>query len=412
MKNPLKKFVINFDKKKKKDNVDNPSLFKDNCPVDDCKKAVKNPQEEKKLVINFNKKKKKVKIYNPSLSEDFYPVNDYSKSIRYTQDFKLTKKISKTAISIVTIVVASYYLTTYGPSLLQSALSYVEGKFRPDSKVEEEFNPDYDIKDDKISTDIGNINEIDKNIPKITLDEKSVLSYQLLQATMKNCYELYVGETNKKILPMFIYPTEYEDYTSITIYCKLGNDKMVKFEYEVSDEQKFNDIFYSKLIEPSDVINALNCLASDEYILDIPQVYNSINLKNCYCSAIDSIHETIEHKLDDEGNYLEEENYEFNIVSVQDNGNIIKNQVKIKKEVAKQLEGFDENNLDTLLEIYKNDNSQFIINTTELGYNAPTLILINANKDREAMNEKQEIVRISYDGPGRKMAFEYPICEK
>lgn len=367
----------------------------------------------KKLTINFNKKKKKDKIINPSLSKNFYPVDDYGKAVKISQDLKLSKKISKTALSIVTIALATYYLTTYGPALLQSGIDYIEAKTRPDSKVEQEFDPDYDIKDDKIPTDIGNTNEEDKNVPEIKLDEKSVLSYQLLQDTMKNCYELYIGETNEEILPLFIYPTEYEDYTSITIYCKLGNNKMVKFEYEVGDEQKFNDIFYSNLIEPSDVINALNCLASDEYILDMPQVYDSIDLQNCYCAAIDSIHETIEHKFDNDGNYVEEENYEFNVVSVQDNGNIIKNQVKIKKDVAQQLEGFDENNLDTLLEIYKQDNSQFIVNTTELGYNAPTLILINANKDREAMNQKQEeIVRISYDGPGRKMAFEYPICEK
>lgn len=364
------------------------------------------------MVINFGKKKKKDKVINPSLSKDFYPVDDYGKAVKISQNLNLSKKITKAALSIVTIVVASYYLTTYGPALVQSGISYIEAKTRPDSKVEQEFNPDYDLKDDKIPTDIGNTNEEDKNVPEIQLDEKSVLSYKLLQNTMKNCYELYIGETNEEILPMFIYPTEHDDYTSITIYCKLGNDKMVKFEYEVGDEQKFNDIFYSTLMEPSDVINALNCLASDEYILDMPQVYDSIELQNCYCAAKDSIHETIEHRFDENGNYVEEENYEFNIVSVQDNGNIIKNQVKIKKDVAQKLEGFEENNLDTLLEIYKNNNSQFIINTTELGYNAPTLILINANKDREAMNEKQEKICFTYEGPAGKMTFEYPICEK
>ena len=81
--------------------------------------------QEKKLVINFNKEKKKDKVINPSLSKDFYPVNDYGKSLKISQDLKLSKKITKTALSIITIVVASYYLTSYGPSLVQSGISYI-----------------------------------------------------------------------------------------------------------------------------------------------------------------------------------------------------------------------------------------------------------------------------------------------
>lgn len=320
--------------------------------------------------------------------QDYVPADKFITTKKITKKIGTARDFAKIVLANAAIVVGIYLVVNYGPGLYDSAKNFIVSRFRPDSKVAIEFDPSTDIKDDKINTDINNTNDEDKKITEIVLDEDSLMSYDLLKTSnLGATLQLYLDDT-RTVSPMFVYQTEKEDgLKTLCIYCKLGETEMVKFEYDIIDpnaEYYYNDLFYSVSISPSDVINSLSVLASDEYLTDIPLTSKLINLDETICASVENLKDEVKYDIID-GEFVEKEIYTFKIVALEDNGQIVEKHYEINKEDAEKLEGFDAEDLNSLIEIYKKDQTQFTNTATfDLGYNAPTLVLVNAERQSKS----------------------------
>ena len=147
-------------------------------------------------------------------------------------------------------------------------------------------------------------------------------------------------------------------------------------------------MFYSQSITASDLINTLSKLANDEYLTDMPIINKIIALDNTICSSVANLREDVKYDTID-GEFVEKEIYSFKITSLQNNGEIIEKHYEIDKEKAQKLEDFNEENIESLLTAFKKDASKFELAATfDLGYNAPTLVLINAARQEKNPTEQ------------------------
>lgn len=377
------------------------------------KKKVKSPQTqaqyEKLLRENFPVVKNidlnlKQYLTNKEYRQNYKKNKDYIAAETYTSTKKIVNKskkirnFAKVVIGNAAILSAIYFGANYGPGLYNSAKNYIIARLRPESVEAPEFNPNNEIKDDKINADIGNTKDEDKKVVEIKIDKDGMVSYELLkESNISKTLQLYLGD-EREVIPMFVYQNETSDgLKTLNLFCKLGDDEIVKLEYDIDgplQDYYYNKLFYSTSITPSDLINTLSNLASDEYLTDMPITSKIISLDGSICSSVSDLYEDIKYDTID-GEFVEKEIYSFKIVSLQDNGEIVEKHYEISKEDAQNLEDFNEENIGSLLTAFKKDASKFDLTATfNMGYNAPTLVLINAEKQAK---ESQEQIKFPND---------------
>ena len=174
----------------------------------------------------------------------------------------------------------------------------------------------------------------------------------------------------------------------LKIYCKLGASEIAVFEYDIACDIyadalrliEYDALFNSSSISTSDVISKISILASSEYIADWPQTCPIINFENSLHSFVTKAKEEVKSNIIN-GEFVEENIYAFNIISLQENGQILQKDIEISKEKAEALEGFDANDPYSLVRLYAENQSAFNLEATfEVDYNMATIILHNANK--------------------------------
>ncbi len=371
------------------------------------KKKVKSPQTQaqyKKLLrenfpvvknIDLNLKNY---LTDKEYRENYKKNKDYVAAENFTTTKKIAKKsknaryFAKVVIANAAIISTIYFGINYGPGLYQSVKNYIVARLRPPSFEAPEFDPITEIEDDKINADIGNTKDEDKKVINIKIDEDGMASYDLLKnSNISQTLQMYLGD-ERQVTPMFVYQNETSDgCKTLSIFCKLGEDEIVKLEYDIDgplQEYYFDKLFYSQSITASDLINTLSKLANDEYLTDMPIISQIIALDNTICSSVANLREDVKYDTID-GEFVEKEIYSFKITSLQNNGEIIEKHYEIDKEKAQKLEDFNEENIESLLTAFKKDASQFELSATfDLGYNAPTLVLINAARQEKNPTEQ------------------------
>ena len=170
------------------------------------------------------------------------------------------------------------------------------------------------------------------------------------------------------------------------------------FEYDILEglnKYAYNDLFNSTSISPSDVVNALSILASDEYLADLPQTAPIINFGESLYSYATQAKEEVKGDIVD-GEYVEQDIFAFSVISLEKNGQILQKDIEISKSDAELLEGFDANDAYSLVRIYAENPEAFNLEATfEVSYNMPTIILQNANKQINQNKVDDQITNLS-----------------
>lgn len=313
-----------------------------------------------------------------------------------------TKTVAKAVIGCAALMSALYLTVNYGPALYTTFDNWVEAQFRPDSLEAPEFNINNNnggIVDPNVNTNTGNIVDQDKTIQNIDLSETCLNSYELFKnSNLAYVMEMYLGD-NREITPLFLHPETRQDGTeALKIYCKLGESEIVMFEYDILEglnEYAYNDLFNSTSISPSDVVNALSILASDEYLADLPQTAPIINFRESLYSYATQAKEEVKGDIVD-GEYVEQDIFAFSVISLEKNGQILQKDIEISKTDAELLEGFDANDAYSLVRIYAENPEAFNLEATfEVSYNMPTIILQNANKQINQNKVDDQITNLS-----------------
>ena len=351
------------------------------------KKPVKAPQTQIQYQAYVNKNFKTKDSQACKLTANL--PNENPSQQKKEKRIKNAKIVTK-AVSLSVLLTGGLYLTiNYGPALYTTFNNWLQAQFRPQSAEVPEFNindviNNGTIKDDNISTNTGTIVDEDKTMAHIELSETCLNSYDLFKKTnLAYVLEMYLGD-NREVTPLFVHPETRQDGSeALKIYCKLGESEIAVFEYDILEglnEYTYNDLFNSSSISPSDVVNALSLLASDEYLADLPQTCPIINFDDVLYAYSTEAKEEVKGNIID-GEYVEENIYAFSIISLEKNGEILQKDIEISKEAAEALEGFDANDPYSLVKIYSQNSEAFNLEATyEVDYNIPTIILQNANK--------------------------------
>lgn len=392
--------------------------------------------DKKFNALNSNKALERDFLYAPNIAVDPYNIKEVIKnnqasyyafeknffqpdvkpfakrSIQCTSVFKVKsgwRKAVALSLTIATLGVssyASYLVVTYvGPLIEQAYIDHLTNNL-PDAKSPDSFNYENEKPKDLIDNKDLNNTEKPKDeqiLPAIEINEVGQISYSNLKTNIKNTFNLFVGEENKEIVPMFMFATKSEDdLNQINLVCKMG-DKSVYLQYDVYNETYFDMVFNFSSTTSSDAINTINFLLDDANITDMPQINDAYVVENSIfshasnCEEI-TIGEIIGGTVDENGNtvggeYVETKYYSFDIFTLKENGEIVDENIKIRLENAESLksQGFDENNLNSLIEIYgKNKNAfETKTNVVDKKYNLPTAIFQNAIKLQSKETESQ-----------------------
>ena len=386
--------------------------------------------------LNSPKRLRRDFIYAPNISEiDNYNFLDYFKNDRlnllfekklFRKDIQPFKKqtlkthlfnvktpIRNLVAAVLTTAVlgVSTYATYLGytyvvPLIEQAYVDYETSKLPPHKEQDNyDFNvnkPSNIINSDNLNNQNGSATEPTENqspILKVEIDEATLTSYSnLINNNIKETVNLYFGE-DANIIPMFVYTSKSEDdMNQINLVCKKDDGESILLQYDVYDDDVYDKLFNSSFISASNAITTLNYLLDEGNLSDLPQIKESFSMNNSifsHTSDVKKITEgTIIEDKDENGNilggtYIETTYYKFNTISLNENGEIIKQNVKIVASDAENMEGFDFDNLSSVVNLFIKSQNNFEIESETLCENAnlPTVLIYNANQS--VLNAKQ-----------------------
>lgn len=241
-----------------------------------------------------------------------------------------------------------------------------------------------------------NINPTDTMPPReddtvfkyITLTESSEEALSLLKSKINREVRMYAPSTSSLVTPALVV-IEYKQYypETLTLICDIDKNNSLTFQYSIEDPEAFQELLESSSMEVTDIINGFNSSITSVNLIDIPVAGKKISNEDGVHYATKVIEKGEATTYNDlENNYNIEDFYIFNSYYF-DGKDICKKEVRIKKEDAEKLSGFNQEDLNTVYELYKNHRDAFESSgSISLGMNNLSLIFLSAQQQKSSSN--------------------------
>lgn len=228
-------------------------------------------------------------------------------------------------------------------------------------------------------------NPLENNDNHLVLSEEAMAATSILINKLNDVYKMYMltGDISPKFIT--INYNSNLDPISFKVFCDLNNNKTTFLEYSIAENKidDFNEIFKSDSLELVNLINGLNKLMPNKNLMDAPAVAPLL-IKDDIKYYPTGIQEEREIITDEEtGDYTLNEYYAFNLHSA-DASFIHSNNIKILKSDAEKLDGFTDENLSCLYDLYLQNSDNFLSTISNTKTNNPTLILISSHEQAES----------------------------